>query len=92
MQPAPWLPDVGKQTFFHPDCTVGPGVSPDHAVKTGLTARGLYRRSGFRFSIEAKTHPAPKVFRSKVHIITCLRMRVNESKLIRCNYLNLLAC
>ena len=28
--------------FFHPDCTVGPGISPDHAQR----ARGLYRRSG----------------------------------------------
>jgi hypothetical protein len=30
-------------TFSHPDYTVGPGVSPDHAPKG---ARGLYRRLG----------------------------------------------
>ena len=28
--------------FFHPDYTVGFGISPNHALR----ARGLYRRSG----------------------------------------------
>jgi hypothetical protein len=31
--------------FSHPDCTVGPGTSPDHASLERV-ARGLYRRSG----------------------------------------------
>jgi len=30
--------------LFHPDYTVGPGITPDHAIKQ--TARGLYRRWG----------------------------------------------
>jgi len=52
------------KTFFHPDCTVGPGVPPDHAI---FFARGLYRRSGITALSETdKTaHPAPKV-----HIFT----------------------
>ena len=29
--------------FFHPDCTVGSGITPDQR----LHARGLYRRWGF---------------------------------------------
>ena len=29
--------------FFHPDCTVGTGITPVHAA---LAARGLYRRWG----------------------------------------------
>ena len=34
--------------FFHPDCTVGPGISPDHAS----------RLAGFTAGRES--HPAPK--------------------------------
>ena len=34
--------------FFHPDCTVGPGISPDHAS----------RLAGFTAGREL--HPAPK--------------------------------
>ena len=57
-------------TFFHPDYTVGPGVSPDHASLTDT--RGLYHRSGivpwsFRRKLpkvrlrRTDTHLAPKV-------------------------------
>jgi hypothetical protein len=38
------LPNREAHTFFHPDYTVGPGVSPDHASLTDT--RGLYHRSG----------------------------------------------
>ena len=31
--------------FFHPDCTVGIGIAPIHALAQA-SARGLYRRSG----------------------------------------------
>jgi len=44
--------------FSHPDYTVGPGTSPDHAPKE---ARGLYRRLGLRERAEAPSlHPTPK--------------------------------
>lgn len=42
--------------FSHPDYTVGPGTSPDHAP---LEARGLYRRLGLR-EIDVSLHPTPK--------------------------------
>jgi len=57
-------------TFFHPDYTVGPGVSPDRARRaasvTGqpAAARGLYRRSGIglaQVELRRRPHPAPKV-------------------------------
>ena len=38
--------------FFHPDCTVGPGISPDHAS----------RLAGFTAGREL--HPALKIFLS----------------------------
>jgi hypothetical protein len=48
------FPAVAKRLFFHPDYTVGPGISPglpDAAFKTVVSetmhkACGLYRRSG----------------------------------------------
>ena len=56
-------------TFFHPDYTVGSGVSPDRgncSLSESLTARlaqtiprGLYRRSGIGLNLSP--HPAPKV-------------------------------
>jgi hypothetical protein len=49
----PRLSDEVNFTFFHPDCTVGSGVSPDHALGRSpdwleelRPARGLYHRSG----------------------------------------------
>jgi hypothetical protein len=64
------LPNREAHTFFHPDYTVGPGVSPDHASLTDT--RGLYHRSGivpwsFRRKLpkvrlrRTDTHLAPKV-------------------------------
>jgi hypothetical protein len=46
------------RAFFHPDYTVGPGVSPGHAKRLSCRlARGLYRRSGIG---DRSPHPAPK--------------------------------
>lgn len=45
------------RAFFHPDCTVGSGVSPDHAKRLLCFARGLYHRSGIGVQTP---HPAPK--------------------------------
>ena len=44
--------------FSHPDCTVGPGTSPGHAILSKRTARGLYRRSGI--GKRCFPHLAPK--------------------------------
>jgi len=43
-------------TFFYPDCTVGPGVSPDHALVVALVGFTTDRELGAR-----RPHPAPKV-------------------------------
>ena len=60
-------------TFFYPDYTVGPGITPGHAYFCGTCfstkklslpkeARGLYHRSGIHLYYELrKCHPAPKV-------------------------------
>jgi len=48
--------NTGLHTFFHPDCTVDPGVSPDHAQFYALV--GCHHRSGIGIFIP---HPAPKV-------------------------------
>jgi hypothetical protein len=54
-----WLPLRAKQTFpqaatfFHPDFTVGSGVSPD--LHRHTCARGLYRRSGMKAWILTKS-------------------------------------
>jgi hypothetical protein len=67
------LPIIGKLlsrksvgfsvTFFHPDYTVGSGVSPNHAPKG---ARGLYHRLGIvtlnLAFCQLITHPTPKVY------------------------------
>jgi len=49
-------------SFFPPDCTVGPGVTPDHALAYA-SARGLYHRLGIprlaEISMKAG-HPSPK--------------------------------
>lgn len=49
-------------SFFHPDFTVGPGVSPDHALALAA-ARGLYHRLGIprlaEISMKAG-HPFPE--------------------------------
>jgi hypothetical protein len=57
------------RTFFHPDCTVGPGVSPDHAPIRSLNfatsrSRALPPIGNERLRpLDAiRFHPAPKVF------------------------------
>jgi len=48
----------GRYAFSHPDCTVGSGISPDHARGLPL-ARGLYRRSGLDRH-RTRSHPNPE--------------------------------
>jgi len=52
-----------NRIFFHPDYTVGFGITPNHA----FNARGLYRQSGIspcpedtsiRLSVKIVAHPA----------------------------------
>ncbi len=50
-------------TFSHPDYTVGPGISPGHALArlpnaNSICARGLYRRSGIK--VEFHLSPCPE--------------------------------
>jgi hypothetical protein len=42
-----------KELFFHPDCTVDPGISPDHA----LLLVGCHHRSGIE---EILLSPCPE--------------------------------
>jgi hypothetical protein len=48
-------PGTGE-TFFHPDFTVGPGVSPDHALLPALAGFTAGRELA-----QSAPHPAPKV-------------------------------
>ena len=68
------LTTVIRNDFYHPDYTVGPGVSPDHApcrlncdaALVGFTTdRELLNIAGFLMP-QCKTHPAPKYIYSIV--------------------------
>ncbi len=51
-------------TFFHPDCTVGPGVSPDHARWAStfrLALAGFTADRELVVDTSSTPHPAPKV-------------------------------
>jgi hypothetical protein len=51
-------------TFFHPDCTVGPGVSPDHARLANpvrLALAGYTADRELAADTTSTPHPAPKV-------------------------------
>ena len=60
-------------TFFHPDCTVGSGISPDHANLHGSWA--LPPVGNKRIS---RYHPAPKVILLLFFIITRVVKKVNN--------------
>ncbi len=45
--------------FYHPDCTVGPGIVTGSAIEV---ARGLWR-DGARLTAGREFHPAPKMVR-----------------------------
>jgi hypothetical protein len=47
------------QTFFHPDCTVGSGVSPDHAPEL-FSARALAGFTAGRELRRARLSPCPE--------------------------------
>jgi hypothetical protein len=49
-------------TFSHPDCTVGPGISPDQQTRIGIDVRWL-RASASNKAVTAgqEFHLAPKV-------------------------------
>ena len=66
--------DWSDMTFFHPDCTVGSGVSPDHTQKNALAGYTADRELILRLMNTDQSlfgsHPAPKV-KLFVTIITC---------------------
>jgi hypothetical protein len=61
--------EVLSQTFFHPDYTVGSGVSPGHASDplSRSDARGLYRRSGIERTLQFAS-PCPEGYSSIFNI------------------------
>jgi hypothetical protein len=62
-------------TFFHPDYTVGSGVSPDHAARSLVStnhlacARGLYHRSGMAAAAATAcgASPCPEGLQASTH-------------------------
>ena len=45
--------------FFHPDYTVGPGITPDLLTLLAQALAGLTRES---FTAGEESHPAPKTY------------------------------
>jgi len=67
-------------TFYHPDYTVGPGVSPDPAPGG---ARGLYHRSGIVVDRDIHHSPCPEGYYSIGNVIIAFWEAVVNGKSVR---------